>query len=184
MSTSPDTVLSDRTLKRRSRVAAGLCLGAAVFLPLSVLAALALGNGASALYASRIGLSLSHAPSGAAIILATIVALLPALCASAALLSARRFLSHVADGRWFDQTAGRAIRNMGLWGIAGAICGLVAPSLIGLILTAGAAAGERSLVISIGSGPLLALLFGAVLYLIGDVMRRAAALSADHASII
>lgn len=179
-----DIALSNHRLRVRSRRASWACLIGAIAMPAAVLATLLSGDGLAGIFGSAMGLSLSYAPSTLALGLAALAAMAPVLCAAGALLAARRLLLHFADGQWFDIRSGKAIRAMGAWGMTGAGLGLLAPTLVGLILTMGAGPGQKSLVISVGSGPLLGLIFGMVLYLIGDVMKRAAALARDHAAIV
>ncbi len=172
--------LADTRLKRRSRVAALVCLVMAFLLPASVAAVLAYAGPGALVSGSPSGFD----PTRLALFLAGLAGFAPALLAGAALLSARACLEVFAAGRWFEPDAAAALRRMAARMIAAAAAALVAPTAIWLILSAGAPEGERMLVVEIGSGPLLGVVLGAAVWLISDVMARAAELAADHAEIV
>lgn len=178
-----DIALCNHHLRVRSRRASRACLIGAIAMPVAVLATLLSGGGLPGIFGGAMGLSLSYAPSTLALGLAALAAMASVLYSAGALLAAQRLLLHVADGQWFDIRSGKAIRAMGAWGMTGAGLGSLAPTPVG-ILTIGAGPGQKSLVISVGSGPLPGLIFGMVLYLIGDVMKRAAALARHHVAIV
>jgi hypothetical protein len=101
-----------------------------------------------------------------------------------ALLSARRCFLAFARGAWFGADAAAALASFGTRIALASTLGLVAPTIASLLLTLHLPAGERVLALSFGSGPVLGLLLGAMIYLVADVQRRAATLAAEHAQIV
>lgn len=132
--------------------------------------------------AGRIGLSLAGGVSPILYGLAGIASLLPVVLMSAALLSARRWFQLL--GRDIALTAANvvALRDFGRFVTWSSVAGLVAPSVIGALLSAGA--GEARLIVSIGSTPALGLIFGGVIWAMASVTDEASAIADDHAQII
>lgn len=177
------TLLDDDALRRRSRLAAHACLILAALLPLAVGFVLGVG-GIEALLSAAPGSVEALSPGPFQTLLAMAFASVPVLLTAAALMAARRCLMIFAGGRWFGAEAAQALAAMAARIALAAVAGLLAPTAIWLTLSAAAGPGERMLVVGIGSGPLLGLLFGAVLWVIADVMARAARLASDWEEIV
>lgn len=184
--TGPEAVMpveADRRLRRRSGQIAAACLVLAAVLPLLVAVGW-LADGPSAALPGR-GTVLEGAQPGAAeVAAATVLALVPVLFVSLALLAARRCFAAFADGAWFSAAPPAALAACGRWVVVSAAAGLVMPTVLGLVLTAGAPPGHRVLTIEIGSGSLLGLLLGAMAWCLGAVWVRAYRLAEDHAQIV
>lgn len=134
--------------------------------------------------ASRAGLSVGHAPNQLLSFIAGLLSLVPVLCLSKALWSARQYFLLIQSGIFLSRANVIALKGFGKFVAISGAAGLVLPTLIGLLLTANAGAGEKSLVVSLGSAPLLSLLFGGTLWTMAAVTAKATAIAEDHAQII
>jgi hypothetical protein len=172
----------DGALCRRSRRLAHLCAAFAVALPVGVVVSCAAGQ-----VPDLPGLSKTIDLAAlvwwqVGIVLAGMLA--PVLPVSLALLVARRCFLAVGRGAIFTLETVAALRRIAGLVTLGGIAGLIAPTVVVLGATVLAAPGQRQLAISISSGPLLTLVLGAVVYLIADIMQRAARMAEDHAQIV
>jgi hypothetical protein len=165
-------------LRRLSARLAACCVGAAMLMPGLVAVAWGFG-GASGLLSGMAGRPIDVTAGPVALTFAAALTLVPALLLSAAFLAARRALLAFAAGAWFGAATPIALRAFGRWTALAGLAGLVLPTALGLALTMGAPAGERVLTISVGSGTLTAVLTGTVVWALGHVWARAAALRAE-----
>jgi hypothetical protein len=163
----------ERRLKRAGARLQAACLAAAVAVPAA--AALALLAAPDRPWA--------EAPA-ALQALAGAAALAPALLLGWALLAAGRCCALFRRGRFLTRDNAAALRATAGRGALAAAAGLTAPTAIGLLLTAAAPPGERTLVLQIGSGPLLGLLLAGLLWAMAEVMAQAAEMAEDHAQIV
>lgn len=176
-------VEADRRLRRRSGQIAAACLVLAAVLPILVAVGW-LADGPAAAFSSWDAIPESVGPGAVAVAAATALALVPVLCVSLALLAARRCFAAFAEGAWFSAAPPVALAACGRWVVLSAGAGLVMPTVLGFVLTAGAPPGHRVLAIEIGSGSLLGLLLGAMAWCLGAVWARAYRLAEDHAQIV
>ncbi len=121
--------------------------------------------------------------TGPRLALAFLLALLPVLCMSAALLQARRCMQTFARGDHFSVAAAEALRGFASLAFAAGLAGLLVPPATGLLLTVGGN-GQAALVFSAGSQQLLWLLFAGIVRLMAAVLREAAALADEHRQIV
>ncbi len=174
-------------LRRRSRVLARMCLVLAAGLPvLLVMHWLEGGIGglAERLTGPLEGAEFRPDPAAFQLALAVALAMLPMGAVGMALLAGRRCFLAFADGGWFTEAPAKALQACGRWSFIAAGLGLVMPTVLTLVLTLHAAPGGRILSITLSSETLLGALAGGMLWLLGDVQRRAARLASDHAQII
>lgn len=134
--------------------------------------------------AGRAGLSVGEAPNQALSIIAKLLSLVPVLCLSKALWSARAYFLLVRSGVFLSRANVIALNGFGKFVALSGLAGLLLPTIIGLLLTANAGEGEKALVISLGSAPLLSLLFGGTLWTMAAVTANAAAIAEDNAQIV
>lgn len=174
---------ADARLRRLSGRLATAALVLAVALPLLVVWFWLVGDPA-AQFERVAGVRLAHVPEPWQVGVAALLALLPSLVLSAALLAAWRCFRGFASGSYLTREAAAALRRMGFRVGLAAGLGLVLPTLLGLVLTASAAPGQRQLVISLGSDQALGMLVGGMVWAIGEVLERAATLADDHAQIV
>lgn len=89
-----------------------------------------------------------------------------------------------AEGALFARPTTLALRNfafgMGVWALLTPISGVA----LSVLLSWGAPAGQRQLVLSIGSNELLVLLFAAMVAIIGWVLAEASVLADENAQFI
>ena len=175
MTTGPDHVEERRLRLLSARLALG-CAMMAALLPLLVLAGLAAG-GPSELLSAATGQPMRIAPGGAELALGLALALVPACLLSAGFLAARLALRAFAAGAWV--AAAPALRAFGRWTALAGVAGMGLPTALGLALMLGAPPGERVLAISVNSGAVTAMLTGAVIWAVGHVWARTAALRAE-----
>jgi hypothetical protein len=175
-------VLSNEGLQKFSRLLAHSCLLLAVAIPLSAGASW-FGLDRQVLL-SRPGLPTGADPDDWLFALAGIVALVPPVLLAAALLAGRKSFRCIAEGHHIAHDAIDHLRTFGRFIVFASASGLVTPTIVGLVLTADADPGHRSLIINFGSAELLGILFGGMIWAITALLARAAALADEHAQIV
>lgn len=171
---------TDARLKRWSLISAGLCFGFAALLPIAIILTLTVGPNLADLAAEEYGVAYPGPLPFDVAALIWAAALAPAALTSAMLLIAARALARFARGDWFHRSAGAAVRAIGA--LVGAI--LAVEFVFDVILQFALQPNGGSLDISISSGGVLTALLALALFLIGDVLTRAAALAEDNAAIV
>ena len=116
--------------------------------------------------------------------LAAFVAMLPVLAMAYGLLRARLCFLGFGRGETFSLATVRHLRGFAAGIVASALAGLLSPTLIGLLLTLGAAPGKRMLTLGVGSNDVLLLLFAGIVWQVAHVMTQAVALADEHAQIV
>ncbi len=174
---------ADAGLRRLSGRLASAALVLALILPLLVLWFWLAGDPAGQ-FERVAGVRLAHVPEPWQVGVAALLALLPSLVLSTALLAAWRCFRGFARGSYLTREAAAALRRMGLRVALAAGLGLVMPTVLGLVLAANAGPGQHQLVISLGSDQALGMLIGGMVWAIGEVLERAAMLADDHAQIV
>lgn len=117
-------------------------------------------------------------------LLAGLLALLPVCGMAYGLWRARGCFQAFARAEVLGLDAVRHLRGLALGMVVAALAGLLAPTLIGLLLSLDAPAGQRRLSLSLGSTQCLLLLFAGLVWQIAQVMTQAAALADEHAQIV
>lgn len=171
------------TLRRRSKRAAAVCRLFALAVPALLLVSWGLGDSPTAMFA-RFGLPADHGIGAFHTMLALVVSLAPALALAAALFAAARCFDGFAQGDWFGAGQPRALGLTGSWLILSGVAGLVAPTLLGLILSANAAPGARVFAIEVSGGSLTACLFGGLLWTLGHVWAMAREIAAENEAFV
>lgn len=110
--------------------------------------------------------------------------LLPAVLFLGAMVEAFRLFGLLGRGQAFTAAMPHTMQRLGWWAIACAIAGIVTPTLIGLVATAGAAEGQKQLVIRFGSGEITGLIVALLLLAFGRVMREALRVSRENREFV
>ena len=172
--------------QRLNALIALTCLVLAIGLPALTLYGLCT-TPAEELLARQGGKALSTAAEPVAMwqaALAAFVAMLPVLAMAYGLLRARLCFLGFGRGETFSLATVRHLRGFAAGIVASALAGLLSPTLIGLLLTLGAAPGKRMLTLGVGSNDVLLLLFAGIVWQVAHVMTQAVALADEHAQIV
>lgn len=113
-----------------------------------------------------------------------VVALVAPILLSVALLIVSRCFTSFSEGVYFSLLNAKRLSGFGRWIVLSGCAGLMAPTIQGLVLTAHAAVGERVFLIELGSGPLLSLLIGGLIWALARLMEKASELAEENALII
>ncbi|PIE09981.1 MAG: hypothetical protein CSA72_10205 [Rhodobacterales bacterium] len=178
-----DLVRSDAQFSRHAGMISAACLGMAVALPVLMVISGATG-GLQDTFADLAGPSATLSATPLTQFSALIISIVPVLFLSAALLAVRRCFAVFATGEWFSRLQAAALSQAGRFLVWAGLTGLIVPTLLGLVLTAGAPAGQHVLSVTLGSTPLLSLLLGAVLWALGHMWDRACLLSAENRQFV
>ncbi len=168
-------------LRRRSRLAASACRIAAIAIPGLLAFFWTLGD-APAVAMARLGLP--EASSSGRLFAAAAVSLLPALALSRALFAVAACFAGFARGDWFGARQPLALARAGRWLAVSGALGLVTPTILALVLTLGAGPGERVLTLALSSTPVVAVLFGILLWTLGRLWAAAHALAVENAQFV
>ncbi|MEL7465201.1 MAG: DUF2975 domain-containing protein [Pseudomonadota bacterium] len=171
---------TDARLKRWSLISSGLCFGFALILPIAISAALLLGDPLHVYAAEVYGIAAPAPLPAATTTLVWVGALAPAAITSAMLFIAARALGRFSQGDWFHRSAGAAVRAIGL--LVAAL--LVIEFAFDVAIQFALQPDGGSLSIAVSSSGILTALLALTLFLIGDVLTRAAALAEDAAAIV
>jgi hypothetical protein len=115
---------------------------------------------------------------------ASLVGLLPVAALCVGLLRARQCLLGFLRGETFGLATVKHLRGFAGALVASAVLGLVAPVLIGVVLTWNAPAGQHALSLSLASNDLLMALVAGIVWQVASVFTRAIELAEDHAQIV
>lgn len=117
-------------------------------------------------------------------VLATALALLPVLPLSWGLLRLATALEAFRQERPFGLVAATGMRDFAIGVFACTVLKLVSGTLLSVVMSWNAPAGQKQLSISLSSDMLLMLLVGAVLTLVGWALTEAAAIAEENAQFI
>jgi hypothetical protein len=117
-------------------------------------------------------------------VLAVAIGLLPMVGVAYGLVRAWQCFSGFARGAVFSLGTVEHLRGFASGLLGSSVAGLLAPSLLSVLLTWGAAAGERSLAVALGGQHLLLMLFAGIVWQIAHAMARAIEIADDNAQII
>lgn len=172
-----------------SRLLALACLALALVLPAAALYGLWAASPQSLL--AQVGVRIPAVDGPAAlpmatwrIALAVVVGMLPVCGMAYGLLRARQCFQGFVRGEVFSLGAVRHLRGFAGGLLASSVAGLLAPTLLSVLLTLGAPAGGHSLAVALGAQHLLMLLFAGIVWQIAHAMTRAVEMADDHAQII
>lgn len=113
-----------------------------------------------------------------------LLALLPVSGTAYGLWRAADCLHALARGEYFSERTARGLEGLGAGMLAAGVAGLLVAPLAGLIATWNAAPGKHALALSLDSDAIMTLLFGAIVWQIASVLRRAIALAAENAQFV
>jgi hypothetical protein len=181
-----ETIPTVLTPRRLNMLLAWACLLLAGVLPVAALAGLWSASSESLL--AQVGVALPAAAGlpvdwwqWAAVVT---VSMLPICGMAYGLLRARRCFLGFLDGAVFSLGTVRHLRGFAAGLLASSLAGLMAPTLLGLLLTWQAPAGGRALLVALGAQHLLMLLFAGIVWQIAHVMTRACEISDDNAQFV
>lgn len=112
------------------------------------------------------------------------VSLIPAAMFLGAMVEAYRLFGLLGRGRTFTSAMPRNLERLGYWAIGCALAGVVTPTLMGLVATAGAPDGAKQLIIRFGSGEIAGLVIALLLLAFGRVMREALQLARENREFV
>lgn len=112
------------------------------------------------------------------------VAMLPVACLSFALYQAGLCFARFARAEHLTTRVVAHLRRFTAGLLAASALGLVLPTALSLLLSAAAAQGQRSLVISVGSQEVIFLLLAALLWQIASVIARAVAIDEENRQFV
>ncbi|MBI4923972.1 MAG: DUF2975 domain-containing protein [Devosia nanyangense] len=130
------------------------------------------------------GLPGAPMPEGGTLVAAYLLSLVPAAIFVIAMIESWRLFALLGSGRVFTPALPARLRRLGLWAGVSAVAGIVVRTGLGLVLTANAPAGQKALVIGIGSNEIAALVMAALLLAFALVMRDAIAIEEDNRGIV
>lgn len=181
------THLTPQPSPRLTKVCEWLCLFVAIGLPIGVVAfwlAASPTDLYSGIFGSDVMNALPLAPrtwqrlAGAGVMLAPTIAL------SLGLMSARRSLGHFARGQYFVSDAIDGLRRFAFWGFWAVTGSILAPSVIGVLLTWANAPGHRELTLSLRPDQLLGLLVAGLFWIIAGVLVKANGLADENRQFV
>jgi hypothetical protein len=179
--TGPTLTADDARLRRLSAVLSAASLLLAVLLPL---ATFWFWFAQPEEVIRRAGLPPSTEPALWQMGLGVVVALLPVLLLSTALLAARRCFRLFRVGAYLTREVVGALRSFGARVAAASLGAILVPPLLSLLLSIGNPPGSRALTFQLSSDTLVGLLVGGTLWALAAVMARAVALADEHAQIV
>jgi len=180
---NPDTSLANHRLQRRSRLGALACRVVGGAIPALLLLSWAAGT-APAAALSQIGQPPDHMLSAIQLVLAAALSLLPALALARSLFGIAGCFDCFARGDWFGPGQPRALAVAGRWLLISGVLALVVPTLLGLVLTLNAAPGARVLALTVSSNGILAILFGTLLWVLGNIWAVAHSIATENARFV
>ncbi|MFC3225594.1 hypothetical protein ACFOGJ_00025 [Marinibaculum pumilum] len=169
-------------LRRLSGVLVLLCLALAVALPLAVVWTWARTEPAA--LAAQAGLPPGAVLANWQLWFGGLLAMLPSLLLASGLISAATCFGLFRRGAYLTGGNVAALRAFGGRVALSGLAGLLVPTLLALLLSVGQSPGQRALVLTLESGPVMALVFGGAVWAISAVMARAVAIAEDHAQIV
>ena len=117
-------------------------------------------------------------------VVAVVVGMLPVAGMAYGLLRAWRCFAGFARGAVFSLGTVQHLRGFASGLLGSSVAGLLAPTLLSVLLTWDAPAGQRSLVVALGGQHLLMLLFAGIVWQIAHAMARASEIADDNAQIV
>jgi hypothetical protein len=115
---------------------------------------------------------------------AIVISAAPLSCLVWGLVQARRCFGAFAVGRFFAAEAVYGLRGFAIALFASALLWPIAGAALSVLLSWGAGAGKRALVIGVGSDTLLSLLFAGMIVIITWVMTEARSIADENAQFV
>lgn len=112
------------------------------------------------------------------------IGMVPVCGMSYGLLRARQCFLGFVRGETFSLGTVLHLRGFAAGLLVSSMAGLVAPTLMSVLLTWGAPEGHRSLAVALGAQHLLMLLFAGILWQIAHAMTRAVEIADENAQIV
>lgn len=165
-----------------SRLLAMACLALAVALPL--LTAHALQELSAEEWLNRAGIRSPMPVSPWQLGASLALGLLPACAMAYGLFRVQQCLRGFVRGETFRLSTVRHLRQFAAAALTSAVLGLVVPTLISLVLTWHAPAGQHALSVSVGSSELLMALVAGIVWQVAAVFTRAIELADENAQFI
>lgn len=180
---------SSPSLVNLNQILAWACLVLAVLLPLAALYGLWAASPEALLAQAGVHLPQvvgTQAPPIATWqrVLAVVIGLLPMAGVAYGLVRAWQCFLGFSRGAVFSLGTVEHLRGFASGLLGSSVAGLLAPSLLSVLVTWGAAAGQRSLAVALGGQHLLMLLFAGIVWQIAHAMARAIEIADDNAQII
>jgi Protein of unknown function (DUF2975) len=178
---------SPKPSPRLTQACGWLCLLVAIGLPIGVVAFWLAANPIDlygTTFDSDMMRSLPAQPQAWQRAASAAVMLAPAIALSLGLLSARRSLSHFAQGRYFVPEAIDGLKRFAFWGFWAVTGSVIAPSVIGVILTWLNAPGHKELTISLRPDQVLGLLVAGLFWIIAGVLVNANGLADENRQFV
>ena len=113
-----------------------------------------------------------------------LIGLVPAALFLVAMIEAFRLFLLLGNGLAFTPAMPRSLGRLGLLAAASALAGLITPTVLGLVATMGAPAGQKQLVIQIGSGEIAALVIALLLFAFSRVMRQTVEIAQENREMV
>lgn len=165
------------------------CLALAIILPVAALYGLWAASPASLL--AQAGVHLPQMAGEQALpvgqwqrVVAVLVGMLPVAGMAYGLARAWRCFAGFARGAVFSLGTVQHLRGFASGLLGSSVAGLLAPTLLSVLLTWEAPAGQRSLAVALGGQHLLMLLFAGIVWQIAHAMARAIEIADDNAQIV
>ena len=116
--------------------------------------------------------------------MAVAIGMLPIFGMAYGLLRAWQCFAGFARGAVFSLGTVQHLRGFAGGLLGSSVAGLLAPTLLSVLLTWGEAAGQRSVAVALGGQHLLMLLFAGIVWQIAHAMARAIEIADDNAQIV
>jgi Protein of unknown function (DUF2975) len=123
-------------------------------------------------------------PSPVIIFAAACVAALPIAAFLLALSQTWHFFGQVKRENPYSAQAQQSLKWLGRAAIACALIGVLARTLVGLLLTSANPPGQKMLIIGVSSGEIASVVVGILVFVFANVVREAAALAYENASFV
>jgi len=178
---------SPKPSPRLTQVCGWLCLLVAIGLPVGVAGfwlAASPNDLYPALFGSDMMSALPRAPQPWQRVAGGAIMLAPAIALSLGLLNARRSLGLFAQGQYFVTEAIVGLKRFAVWGFWAVTGSIVAPSVIGVVLTWANAPGHRELAISLRPDQVLGLLVAGLFWIIAGVLVNANGLADENRQFV
>ncbi len=126
----------------------------------------------------------SNLPTDMVLLIAAAVAFLPIALFLIGMWEARTMFHLIGDGFLLDQDCQKSMVRLGRLAIASAVLGIVARTLILVLMTSNNPPGQKMLSIGIGSGEISSLIIGLLFFIFALVVKETASIAEENRSII
>lgn len=172
-----------RTINRIALVAEWTCVAGIAFVGASV-AYLWLDNGRLFRHLAREAPMVVSPPSEAMLLLAGTVAIIPAALFMIALWQTRSLFGHYRRGEMFTGQIPGILVRLGYLAIGATLAGVLARTLVTILLTLGNPPGQRHLAIGISSTEVFGLIVGFLFFCFAQVARESRRIADENEGFI